>query len=66
MELGTEGRRGESRKSQGINWGRGSEAGAGQVAWSWAEAIKVPFFSVPDEQTPNTQPLGQVRNRVSP
>lgn len=62
----SEGRKRESRKEPGGSagvelWGMG-----GQVAYCWAEAIKVPFFSVPEGQAPNTQPLGQARSGVSP
>lgn len=57
----SEGRKRESRKEPGALGGW-----EGQVTCCWAEAIKVPFFSVPEEQAPNTQPLGQARSRVSP
>lgn len=62
----SEGRKRESRKETGESIGVELGGWEGQVACCWAEAIKVPFFSVPEEQAPNTQPLGQARSRVSP
>lgn len=72
MELGHQKvGKGEQEGARGSAGGGGAGRGwgerwEGQVAWSWAEAIKVPFFSVSEGQAPNTQPLGQARSRVSP
>lgn len=63
MELG---HRKVGKETAGRSQGNRRRRWEGPVAWSWAEAIKVPFFSVPEGEAPNTQPLGQVRSRVSP
>ena len=54
-----EGQKGESQKD------RLAGAGDWNVRWPGFEAggIKVPFFSAPEEQAPNTQSLGQVKDR---
>lgn len=53
---------GQRRKSQRARLGG---AGDGGARWPGVEArsVKVPFFSVPEGQAPNTQSLGPVKGR---
>lgn len=65
---GGEGQGGSERKAGGTGDRLGG-ARDGVARWPGAEArgIKVPFFSVPEGQAPNTQSLGPGRvGRVSP